>query len=133
GFIGEFLILSGAFRSDWRYGAIAVTGVILGAAYLIWLFQRVMFGPLDNPKNKVLHDLDRRELAICVSLTVVIFWTGLFPGPFLRIMEGSVAFVTRRTEMAGLEPLEKKMLAKNETSIALSIEGLDKSLERENP
>jgi len=115
GFIGEFLILSGAFRSDWRYGAVAIVGVILGAAYLLWLFQRTMCGPLDNPKNKTLLDLNQRELAICVSLTVVIFWTGLFPGHFLRIMEGSITFVTQRTTVASVQKEDNKRVAKTDT------------------
>ncbi len=102
GFVGEFLILSGAFRSDWRYAAIAVGGVILGAGYLLWLYQRLMYGPLENPKNKTLLDLDQREMAICISLSVIILWTGLFPGPFLKRMEGSVAFLTSRTATASI-------------------------------
>ncbi|HIE64543.1 MAG: NADH-quinone oxidoreductase subunit M [Nitrospira sp.] len=107
GFVGEFLILSGAFRADWRYAAVAIGGVVLGAGYLIWLYQRLMYGPLDNPKNKVLLDLDRREVAICIALCGVIFWTGLFPGPFLKRMEGSIAFLTSRTELASIAENQK--------------------------
>lgn len=110
GFVGEFLILSGAFRSDWRYAAVAMGGVILGAGYLLWLYQRVMYGPLENPKNKALLDLDRRELAICIALTGVIFWMGIFPSPFLKRMEGSIAFLTHRTEAAAMAQHEKNII-----------------------
>ncbi|MFQ5580711.1 MAG: NuoM family protein [Nitrospiria bacterium] len=107
GFVGEFLIISGAFKSDWRYAAVAVGGVILGAGYLLWLYQRLMYGPLENPKNKILLDLDRREMAICMALTGIILWTGLFPGPFLKRMEGSIGFLTSRTETAAVAKNKK--------------------------
>ncbi|MFQ5949427.1 MAG: NuoM family protein, partial [Nitrospiria bacterium] len=122
GFIGEFLILSGAFRSDWRYAAFAVMGVILGAAYLLWLFRRIMYGPLDNPKNQTLADLDWRELAICISLTGIIFLTGLFPRLFLSVMDGSVAFLTNRTERVALAPGEKSLFGKAKPEMAPLLE-----------
>jgi len=111
GFVGEFLILTGAFKADWRFGAIAIMGVVLGACYLIWLFQRTMQGPLDNPKNKVLVDLNRGELAICMALVGVILLTGLFPRPFLKRMDASIDFITRRTEVAALARQDTSRLA----------------------
>ena len=114
GFVGEFLILTGAFRADWRFGAIAIMGVVLGAAYLLWLYQRIMQGPLENPKNKVLVDLDRGEVAICIALTGVIFLTGFFPRPFLKRMDASIDFITRRTEVAALERKDASMLTLKE-------------------
>ncbi|MFQ5598726.1 MAG: NuoM family protein [Nitrospiria bacterium] len=122
GFIGEFLILSGAFRADWRYGAVAVGGVILGAGYLLWLYQRVMYGPLDNPKNQILKDLNQRELAICIALTGVIFWTGIFPRPFLRIMDGSVAFLTGRSNLAVHQRTEKQFLARTDSATTIAFQ-----------
>jgi NADH-quinone oxidoreductase subunit M len=71
-------------------GALATTGVILGAIYLLWMFQKVFFGPIDKAKNGKLKDLTGRELAVFVPLVIAIFLMGLFPRPFLRTMEPSV-------------------------------------------
>ena len=98
GFVGEFLILLGAFSANWIYGAVAVTGVIFGAAYFLWYYERAMFGPLNQSLSHPLADLSGRELLIAVSLCVMIFWIGLYPSPFLRIMNGSVQAVVERVE-----------------------------------
>jgi NADH-quinone oxidoreductase subunit M len=95
GFVGEFLILLGAFRpiladrdSDQR--------VVLGAVYLLWMYQRVMLGPLQNPKNKELRDLSTREILVFVPLLVMMFVMGIYPKPFLSRMEPTVeAYLTR--------------------------------------
>lgn len=97
GFVGEFLILLGAFKSHWLYGAIAVLGVIFGAAYFLWYYERSMFGPL-TPSLPSLVDLTGREKVIGVSLAVMIFWIGLYPAPFLNMMNGSVQAVVDRLE-----------------------------------
>ena len=95
GFVGEFLVLMGAFTADafidlrW-YVAVASTGVILGAFYMLWMFQRVMFGPLTNPKNKTLKDVNGREFATLLPLIVLIFALGIFPNVVLNSMHGSV-------------------------------------------
>jgi NADH-quinone oxidoreductase subunit M len=96
GFVGELLILVGAAKLDWRLTVTAILGVLLGAAYLLWLYQRVMMGPITNPKNEKIPDLDRREIGICVALAVMIFWVGIYPMPFLKVMDGSIDFVTQR-------------------------------------
>jgi NADH-quinone oxidoreductase subunit M len=98
GFVGEFLILLGAFKAHWLYGAVAVTGVIFGAAYLLWYYERAMFGPLREGLPAGMLDLTRRELAIAVSLVVMIFWIGLYPSPFLRMMNGSVQSLVHRLD-----------------------------------
>jgi NADH-quinone oxidoreductase subunit M len=96
GFIGEFLILLGTYRTSPWAAAAAVPGVILGAVYLLWMFQRVMFGPLDNPANQKLADLNGRELAVLVPLLAMIVLMGVYPKPFLSRMEPAVeAFVAR--------------------------------------
>ena len=65
-------------------------GVILAAAYLLWLYQRVFFGPVTNPKNEKLHDLTPREVLTFVPLLIMAFWIGLYPKPFFEILEHPV-------------------------------------------
>ena len=98
GFIGEFLILLGAFQAYWLYGAIAVTGVIFAAAYFLWFYERAIFGPLKEGLPTVLKDLNRREWAIGVALSVMIFWIGIYPSPFLKMINGSIQAVIERLD-----------------------------------
>ncbi|MBI2562510.1 MAG: NADH-quinone oxidoreductase subunit M [candidate division NC10 bacterium] len=98
GFIGEFLILIGAFQVRWWWGAFAVTGIILGAAYMLWLYQRTMFGEVTKEENKSLPDLDAREMATLLPIIAFCFWIGLYPAPFLKAMEASVANVIQIVE-----------------------------------
>ncbi|MFQ5542906.1 MAG: NADH-quinone oxidoreductase subunit M [Nitrospiria bacterium] len=96
GFVGEFLILVGAFEANKIYAGIAVIGIILGAAYMLWLFQRMMFGPLDKPENQKIMDMNRREIGYMIPLVIFMFWIGLFPKPFIRVMEPAVAKIVQR-------------------------------------
>jgi len=89
GFVGEFLVLLGTFRTHPVAAGIAASGVIFAAAYLLWALQRVIYYPLDKQENRGLKDLVPREWAVLVPLLVVIVWLGLFPGPVLRRMEPS--------------------------------------------
>jgi NADH-quinone oxidoreductase subunit M len=97
GFVGEFLILLGAFQAHWIYGAVGVSGVIFGAAYFLWYYERAMFGPIPQSLH-TLADLTVREKWIGVALAIMIFWIGLYPAPFLDIMNGSVQAVVERLE-----------------------------------
>src|SRR5262252_7390263 len=97
GFVGEFTILGGTFfqkdiagHPGWFWTAWAVPGVVLAAAYLLWLYQRVFFGTVTNPKNEKLHDLTPREVLTFVPLVIMAFWIGLFPKPFFQILEQPV-------------------------------------------
>jgi NADH-quinone oxidoreductase subunit M len=90
GFVGEFLILLGAFQSNVVYGVLAATGVVLGAAYMLWMFQRVMFGKITRPENEKLKDLNAREIAILVPMVIVIFLMGIYPKLFFSKMDASV-------------------------------------------
>ncbi len=90
GFVGEFLILLGAFRWDPRLAAFAATGVILSATYMLWMFQRVNYGPVTNEKNASLPDLQRREWFVIVPIIAVAILMGVFPNLFLRPIEPSV-------------------------------------------
>ncbi len=96
GFIGEILILQGIFVVSKWWAAVAATGIVLGAAYMLWLYQRTMFGTIDNPKNEGLADLNVRELATFVPLIILAVWIGLYPSPFLRRLETSVERVMTR-------------------------------------
>jgi NADH-quinone oxidoreductase subunit M len=105
GFVGEFTILMGTYTANWRWAAIAVLGVILAAAYLLWLYQRVFFGPINNPKNEKLHDLTPREILTFAPLIILAFWIGLYPKPFQQILEGPVAQITRDVQEKSKAPV----------------------------
>ncbi len=79
GFIGEILIMTGAFLSRPVYGILAASGVILAAVYMLWMYQRVMFGPMKHAKNSNLKDLNFREVAILIPLVALIMWIGVYP------------------------------------------------------
>jgi NADH-quinone oxidoreductase subunit M len=89
GFVGEFLVLLGTFRTHPVAAAIGTTTVIFAAAYLLWALLRMLYGKITKPENESLSDLTRREYAVLVPLLVVIVWLGLFPGPVLRRMQPS--------------------------------------------
>jgi NADH-quinone oxidoreductase subunit M len=88
GFIGEFMILQGAFAANRIWAYWAVSGVVLGAAYLLWLYQRVFWGQVTHEENKKLVDLNLRELATLAPIVVLCFWIGVYPKPFLAFLHG---------------------------------------------
>ena len=96
GFIGEVLILQGIFVVNMWWAAAAASGIVLGAAYMLWLYQRTMFGTVDNPKNENLPDLNLREWATFTPLLILAVWIGLYPKPFLDRLETSVDHVMAR-------------------------------------
>lgn len=96
GFVGEFLILLGVFRSNVVYAVLAATGVILGAVYMLWMFQRVMFGEITKEANKLLKDLSKRETAILCVIVFFIFLMGLYPHAFFKKMDVSAAEYLKR-------------------------------------
>ncbi len=96
GFIGEFTILQAAFQSNMAWGAFAVTGVIFGAAYLLWLYQRTMLGEVTNEKNKGLKDLNWREWAVFLPLMAWAVAIGVYPKPYFDILEKPVAAIVQR-------------------------------------
>jgi NADH-quinone oxidoreductase subunit M len=93
GFVGEFLILLGAFRWDPRLAAFAATGIVLSAVYMLWMFQRVNYGPVTNDENSTLGDLDRREWIVVAPIVIVAVLMGILPNLFLRPIEPSAARV----------------------------------------
>jgi NADH-quinone oxidoreductase subunit M len=96
GFIGEILILQGIFVVDKIWAAFAATGIVLGAVYMLSLYQRTMFGTIENPKNEKLLDLSGREFATFAPLIVLAIWIGLYPKPFLDRLDTSVQRVVAR-------------------------------------
>jgi len=106
GFVGEFTILQGTFMANWRWAAWAVPGVILAAAYLLWLYQRVFFGTVSNLKNEKLHDMTPREIATFVPLIIMALWIGLYPKPFFQILEQPVTQIARTVHEGAKNPNE---------------------------
>src|SRR5687767_1301115 len=91
GFIGEFLVLVGSFRTQPIWTLLATTGVIFAAAYLLWAIQRILFQPVTHPENERLTDLNVREMVIMAALVIPILWIGIYPKPILDRMERSAA------------------------------------------
>jgi NADH-quinone oxidoreductase subunit M len=96
GFIGEFTILQGAFQVNKYWAAWGALGVILGAAYLLWLYQRVMFGSVSNAANEHLPDLNLREMVCLIPLVFMAFWIGIYPKPFFALIEKPVENIVRQ-------------------------------------
>jgi NADH-quinone oxidoreductase subunit M len=90
GFIGEFTILQGAFVVNKAWAAWGTLGIVLGAAYLLWLYQRVMFGPVTHEVNKGLPDMNLREYAVLIPLVFMAFWIGIYPKPFFAYIDKPV-------------------------------------------
>ena len=110
GFVGEFLILLGTFGVSGMRAAVAALGVILSAVYMLWMYQRVIWGEIKNERNAVLSDLGRREYAMLIPLLIVIVWMGVYSNYFLRPMDASVAKLVNQSQIGqveyarGLEP-----------------------------
>ena len=90
GFIGEFLVMAGTFQSNTWVAALITTGIILGAAYMLWLYRRVIFGELTKDSLKGILDLDRREVAVFAPLVAMVLWMGIYPSSFFGVMEPAV-------------------------------------------
>jgi NADH-quinone oxidoreductase subunit M len=90
GFVGELLILVGAFKASTLVAALAATGLVLGAAYMLWLYRRVIFGELDKEDLMDILDLDTREIALFAPLIAVVIWMGVYPEPILNVLHVSV-------------------------------------------
>ncbi|HSB16986.1 MAG TPA: NADH-quinone oxidoreductase subunit M [Bryobacteraceae bacterium] len=97
GFIGEITILKGAYQASIWWAVAVVAGIVFGAAYLIWLFQRTMLGEISD-KNAKLQDLNLREIAVFAPLLVAAFWIGVYPKPFFDVMERPVAQIVERVQ-----------------------------------
>jgi NADH-quinone oxidoreductase subunit M len=105
GFIGEFSILQGTFEANRAWAAWATLGIVLGAAYLLWLYQRVMLGNVTHEANKTLRDLSLREYAVLIPLVLVTFWIGIYPKPFFAVIEKPVLNIIRQVNPSFFQDL----------------------------
>jgi NADH-quinone oxidoreductase subunit M len=103
GFVGEFLILLGTFGVRPIYAVFAATGVILSAVYMLWMYQRVIWGEITNAKNELLSDLSLREKLMIVPLLILIVWMGMYSNHFLRPMDASVNRLVQQVEKKNVE------------------------------
>jgi NADH-quinone oxidoreductase subunit M len=122
GFIGEFLILIGSFQSDVYgspfYAVLAATGVILAAVYMLWMVQRVMYGPITNDENRNMSDLNLREIGLLVPLVIFMVWIGIRSADFTRYSEQWVATALKTSQekarmvsaMEAQNPSEQELL-----------------------
>jgi NADH-quinone oxidoreductase subunit M len=95
-FVGEFLVLLGAFQAMPFYAVVAALGVILAAVYMLWMYQRTMFGEITHAENRSLSDMSPRELVVVLPLVLVILWIGLYPHPFLHRMATSTKAIVEQ-------------------------------------
>ncbi|WP_417429099.1 NADH-quinone oxidoreductase subunit M [Kiloniella sp.] len=100
GFVGEFLVLVGAFKANTWVAALAATGMVLGAAYMLYLYRKVIFGKLEKDDVKALLDLNWREKAVFAPLIILTLWMGIYPPSFLDIMSASVSNLVTNYETA---------------------------------
>ncbi len=98
GFVGEFLILQGTFLENAGRAAFAASGIVLSAIYMLWVYQRVFMGTIQNDENRTLPDLNLRETAILVPIVVLVIWMGVHSSTFLRMMDTSVQKVVDQIE-----------------------------------
>ncbi len=127
GFIGEFTILIGAFNHQWWWALFAATGIVLGAGYMLWMYQRVFFGELTNEKNKDLKDLNRREQWTIIPLIVIAFWIGLYPKPFFERMAPTVDHILQRIEAVAPKPEKPADVPAVTSSAAAAAEAVNES------
>ncbi len=117
GFVGEFLILLGTFKANMIYGIVAATGVVLAACYMLWMYQRVVFGKVTKPENEKLKDINWRERIILIPLVVLIFFIGIFPSPLFERTEPAVRQVIAHIEKS--QAVKADYLQADEETLAL--------------
>lgn len=108
GFVGEFLVLLGIFQVNGLWAACATSGVILAACYILWMFQRVMFLELKNPKNMDMKDMNTREMITIAPLIILIFWIGLYPNTFMKTFDASVNHLVSKVNPDNFRPHQEK-------------------------
>jgi len=109
GFIGEFTILQGAFVVNKAWAAWGTLGIVLGAAYLLWLYQRTMFGAVTHEVNKKLPDLNLREYAVLIPLVIMAFWIGIYPKPFFNYINSPVDKIVHQVNPDFYKPTRSQL------------------------
>jgi NADH-quinone oxidoreductase subunit M len=120
GFIGEFLVMVGLFQVNTWVAAFICTGIILGAAYMLWLYARVIFGEMTKDSLKTILDLDRREIAVFAPLVAMVLWMGIYPAPFFAVMEPSVDKLIQQFEAKRAAAIDAGTLDADEMLARLS-------------
>jgi NADH-quinone oxidoreductase subunit M len=100
GFVGEFMVIMGAMAKSFWLALVAATTMILGAAYTLWMYKRVIFGPVGNDHVAALRDLNARELSVLGALAIAVLWMGVYPKPFTEVMHASVNDLLRHVQTA---------------------------------
>jgi NADH-quinone oxidoreductase subunit M len=100
GFVGEFLVIMGAMKANFWIAFLAATTLIFGAAYTLWMYKRVIFGPVANKHVASLQDLDSREMIVLVLLAVAVLFMGIYPLPFTEVMHASVNELLRHVALS---------------------------------
>ena len=100
GFVGEVLVLAGSFARNKVYGSLAALSMVLGAIYMLWMYQRVFLGKLTSPANEKLSDIGLREKALMIPILLMMLWIGVYSAPFLGRMEASLDLVQQRIDNA---------------------------------
>lgn len=109
GFVGEILILIGGFKASKILGVLAATGIIIGAAYMLWLYQKVFFTEI-GPKVYGLKDIDMREILTLIPLVILVIWIGVYPNTFLGFMDASVQNLISRVNTAGQPQITQQVI-----------------------
>jgi len=104
GFVGEFLILLGAFRADTLVAFMATSGVVLGAAYMLWLYARVVFGEVKNDEVAAMPEMSARELTLFIPIVLMVVWLGVFPKPYFSAMDASVTQLLKQSSVTAEIP-----------------------------
>jgi NADH-quinone oxidoreductase subunit M len=118
GFIGEFTILQGAFVVSKAWAAWGTLGIVLGAAYLLWLYQRTMFGSVTHEVNKTLPDLNLREYAILLPLVFMAFWIGIYPKPFFDYINSPVDKIVHQVNPDFYKPSRSQLAGASQPASA---------------
>lgn len=118
GFIGEILILLGVFKASAAAAVLAASGVVLGAVYMLRMYQRVLLGPVAHPANKDLKDLNPREVLTLVPVILLIVWIGIYPRPFLKLTAAGTTHLVEMIQMKQAQNMSDKPIATHALRIA---------------
>jgi NADH-quinone oxidoreductase subunit M len=124
GFIGEVLILIGLFKANTFAAVLAASGVILGAVYMLWMYQRVMLGKITHHENKSLQDLNRREIFTLIPFIILILWIGIYPKPFLTLTSTSTAHLIEIVQKKHAQTQANTQLPPNNTDFRATANGM---------